>query len=224
MKILLIEDSQQIAEVIFDYFEAKGVVLDYAANGKHGLQLAQTEKFDCIILDLMLPSIDGISVCKALRADGDNTPIVMLTARDTHSDELLGFDVGADDYIVKPFDLALLEARINSLVRRHCGNGFNNEINQSGIRLDLKTYQVWRDNTEIKLNPSCFKILKLLLERAPNLVSRSEIEQMLWPEEPPEQDVLRKHIHQLRVKIDKPFAVDVIKTIPKLGYQISGET
>ena len=223
MKILLIEDNKQIADVIFDYFEACGAMLDYASTGTHGLLLAQQHKFDCIILDLMLPGIDGISICKQLRATGNNTPIVMLTARDTQSDELLGLEVGADDYIVKPFDLELLEARIKSLLRRQSGFAFQSELQLFDLKLNVQTHQVWRQDKEIKLNPSCFKILKLLMEKSPAIVSRQEIEHLLWPDDPPDQDVLRKHIYHLRTKIDKPFCEERIKTLPKLGYQLAGE-
>jgi len=220
MKILLIEDNQQIAEVIFEYFEAIGAEIDYAANGKLGLSLAQQHRFDCIILDLMLPNLDGISICKALRSEGNNTPIIMLTARDTQADELLGLNVGADDYIVKPFDLELLEARIQALLRRRTGAGFKVELSCADLSLNTQTRHVRRNNSEIKLNPSCYKILKLLLEHSPKIVSREEIEQLLWPNDPPDQDILRKHIYQLRTKVDKPFEQDLIKTIPKHGYQL----
>jgi DNA-binding response OmpR family regulator len=223
LKILLVEDCQSVAEVIFDYFEASGISLDYAATGTLGLSLAQSQKFDCIVLDIMLPGLDGISLCKQLRAEGNNTPIIMLTARDTDSDMLSGFREGADDYIVKPFNLELLEARIHSLIRRNSGIGFINQLTYGFITLDINTHQVWRGKSELKLTPIGFKILKLLVQRSPNVVSRQEIEDVLWPDDPPDQDILRKHVYQLRSKVDTPFTENIIETVPKLGYRLAAQ-
>ena len=223
MKILLVEDCQSVAEVIFDYFEASGINLDYAATGTLGLSLAQSQKFDCIVLDIMLPGLDGISLRQQLRAEGNNTPIIMLTARETDSDMLSGFREGADDYIVKPFNLELLEARIHSLIRRNSGTGFINQLTYGFITLDINTHQVWRGKSELKLTPIGFKILKLLVQRSPNLVSRQEIEDVLWPDDPPDQDILRKHVYQLRNKVDTPFTENIIETVPKLGYRLAAQ-
>lgn len=223
MKVLLVEDCQSVAEVIFDYFEDSDIELDYAATGTLGLSLAQSQKFDCIILDIMLPGIDGISLCQQLRAEGNNTPIIMLTARDTSSDMLLGLRQGADDYIVKPFNLELLEARIHSVIRRNSGTGFVTQLTCGPITLDINTHQVWRGKQEIKLTPICFKILNVLVKKSPNVVSRQEIEDVLWPDDLPDQDILRKHVYQLRNKVDKPFKENIIETVPKLGYRL-GQT
>lgn len=222
LKILLVEDCQNVAEVIFDYFESAEIELDYAATGTLGLSLARSQKFDCIILDIMLPGIDGISLCQQLRAEGISTPIIMLTARDTDNDMLLGLRQGADDYVIKPFNLELLEARIHSAVRRSSGIGFVSQITCGPIMIDVNSHQVWRGNQEVKLTPICFKLLSLLVKKSPSLVLRHEIEEELWPDDLPEQDILRKHVYQLRNKIDKPFAEYIIETVPKLGYRISG--
>ncbi|WP_085297118.1 response regulator transcription factor [Cognaticolwellia mytili] len=221
MKILLVEDCQNVAEVIFDYFEASDISLDYAATGTLGLALAQSQKFDCIILDIMLPGMDGLSVCQQLRSEGNNTPIIMLTARDTDSDMLSGLRQGADDYIIKPFNLEVLEARIHSLIRRNSGTGFVNQITSGPIMLDINTHQVWRGKNELKLTPIGFKILKILVHKAPNVVSRQEIEDVLWPDDLPDQDILRKHVYQLRNKVDTPFTENIIETVPKLGYRLA---
>jgi DNA-binding response OmpR family regulator len=222
LKILLVEDCQSVAEVIFDYFEDSEIELDYAATGTLGLSLAQSQKFDCIILDIMLPGLDGISLCQQLRAEGNNTPIIMLTARDTNSDMLLGLRQGADDYIVKPFNLELLEARIHSVIRRNSGAGFITQMTCGPITVDVNTHQVWRGKQEIKLTPICYKILNLLVKKSPSVVSRQEVEYILWADELPDQDILRKHIYQLRNKIDKPFQDNIIETVPKLGYRLRG--
>jgi len=220
VKILLVEDCQSVAEVIYDYFEESDVELDYAATGNLGLSLAQSQKFDCIILDIMLPGIDGITLCQQLRAEGNNTPIIMLTARDTDIDMLVGLRQGADDYIIKPFNLELLEARIHSVIRRNSGTGFVTQMTYGPITIDVNSHQVWRGKQEIKLTPICFKILKLLIKESPRVVSRQEIEAELWADDLPDQDVLRKHVYQLRNKVDKPFEENIIETVPKLGYRL----
>lgn len=221
MKVLLVEDTQAVAEVIFDYFEQTQVELDYAANGNLGLTLAQQEQFDCIILDIMLPGMDGLSVCQALRESGNNTPIIMLTARDTNSDMLTGLKQGADDYIVKPFDLELLEARMEAVVRRSSKVGFQQSLTCGPLKIDLATKQVWRDGEEIKLNYSGFKILSYMMEQHPSVASKQSIEELLWQDDLPDSDLLRKHIYQLRSKVDKPFDFEVIKTVPKIGYKLA---
>ena len=220
MKVLLVEDTQEVAEVIFDYFEDSDVELDYAANGNLGLVLAQQHNFDCIILDIMLPGIDGLSICLRLRESGNNTPIIMLTARDTNSDMLTGLKQGADDYIVKPFDLELLEARIEAVVRRSSKSCFQQSLVCGPLKIDLATKQVWRDDTEIKLNLSAFKILLYIMEQHPAVASKQNIEQVLWQDDLPDNDLLRKHIYQLRSRVDKPFAQELIKTVPKVGYRL----
>ncbi|MBU2972458.1 response regulator transcription factor [Pseudoalteromonas sp. C2R02] len=225
MKILLVEDSKAVAEVVYDYFEGaqfEGVeyVLDYAPTGSLGFQLAQENRYDCIILDIMLPGMDGISVCKELRALGNDTPIIMLTARDTNQDMLTGLKTGADDYVVKPFDLELLEARIEAIIRRTKGSGFKTSLTVGDLTMDLSSHQVIRSGQNIKLNPSNFKVLKLLMEKHPVVATREEIEHLLWPDEQPDQDILRKHIYQLRSKLDKPFENEILKTVPKTGYKL----
>ncbi len=221
MRVLLVEDTQAVAEVIFDYFDGSNVELDYAANGHLGLSLAQQHEFDCIILDIMLPGIDGLSICQTLRSNGNNTPIIMLTARDTNSDMLTGLKQGADDYIVKPFDLELLEARMEAVVRRSSKTGFQQSLCCGPLKIDLATKQVWRDGQEIKLNLSAFKILLYIMEQHPAIATKQNIEQILWQDDLPDTDLLRKHIYQLRSKVDKPFAQELIKTVPKVGYRLA---
>lgn len=220
MRLLLVEDSRQVAEVIYEYFEQQGYVLDHGATGPLGLKLAQEHKFDCIILDIMLPGLDGISLCQQLREKGITTPVIMLTARDTHEDILLGLQTGADDYVVKPFDLELLEARIQAVTRRSSNLAFSYDYQIGELCLNHHTREVTRSGKVINLTPSGFKILKLLVEQFPAAVSRSEIEYLLWADDGPDQDVLRKHIYQLRSKLDKPFIGEMIVTVPKLGYKL----
>ncbi|PSW00136.1 response regulator transcription factor [Photobacterium lipolyticum] len=223
MKLLLIEDHQDIAGVIFDFFEIKGYTLDYANNGQHGYDLASTNHYDLIILDVMLPRMNGFTVCQKLREQGIDTPILMLTARDTREDTLEGFAQGADDYLVKPFDLEILEARIKSLTRRRIGNSATKTLNFGDLELDLNSHIVTRNDCQFSLNPTLFTILKLMMLRAPNIVTKEEVISALWGDDEPEGNVLRSHIYQLRTQIDKPFKYSYIKTVPKVGYQLIRE-
>ncbi|MGF1862335.1 response regulator transcription factor [Photobacterium profundum] len=220
MKLLLIEDHKDIAGVIFDFFEIKGYTLDYANNGLHGYELASSNYYDLIILDVMLPRMDGFTVCQKLREQGVDTPILMLTARDTREDTLEGFAQGADDYLVKPFDLEILEARIKSLTRRRIGNTATKTLNFGDLTLDLNTHIVSRNDCQFSLNPTLFTILKLMMVRAPNVVAKDELISALWGDDEPEGNVLRSHIYQLRSQIDKPFKHAYINTVPKVGYQL----
>ena len=224
MKLLLVEDNQDIAGVIFDFFEIKGYVLDYASDGQQGYELARKEHFDLIILDVMLPKMDGLTVCNRLREEGIDTPILMLTARDTTEDTLLGFKQGADDYLIKPFDLDILDARINALVRRTSGKQAKTELQFEELLLDLTSNTLSRQGVTFSLNPTQFIIIKNLLLSAPKIVNKDAITYELWGDDEPEKDVLRSHIYQLRNLIDKPFTHKYLKTIPKIGYQLIGKT
>lgn len=220
MNLLLIEDHKDIAAVIFEYFELKGHQLDYANNGQQGYDLALKHHYDLIILDIMLPKMNGNEVCHKLRMQGINTPIIMLTARDTRQDMLTGFEKGADDYLVKPFDLEILEARIIALCRRQQGLMANKTLNFDDLTLHLNQRTVERDGYRISLNPTLFTLLKTLMLNAPEAVSKDEISRLIWQDDEPDKDILRRHVYQLRSLIDKPFEHAYIKTLPKLGYQL----
>lgn len=220
MNILLVEDHKNMVDLIFDYMELKGYELDHAYNGQQGYELAKNERYDLIILDLSLPRMDGITVCKKLREEGIDTPVLMLTGKDTKDDILTGFSSGADDYLAKPFELEILEARIKALVRRERGETSANQCTFGDLRLDYHSRILLRKSREIYLNPTQFSVLKLLMLRAPDVVTREEICAELWGDESPDNDVLRGHIYQLRCLIDKPFKSNSIRTIPKCGYRL----
>ncbi|MCB5163147.1 response regulator transcription factor [Marinomonas algarum] len=223
MKLLLVEDHKDIAGIIFDYFEIKNYVLDYANNGLQGYELAKTEHYDAIVLDIMLPKMDGLTVCKSLREAGIDTPILMLTARDTKNDILAGFEHLADDYLVKPFDLDILDSRLQALVRRKKGHVANRTLTFGRLELDMKTRIVQREGSRYSLNPSQYTILKCLMQKAPDLVSKEEIGDALWGDEEPDSKVLRSHIYQLRSLIDKPFDHAYLRTVSKVGYHLVKE-
>ncbi|WP_435236528.1 response regulator transcription factor [Psychromonas sp. PT13] len=219
-RILLIEDNREIAGILFDYFESLAMELDYADNGELGFQLAMEGQFDIILLDLMLPRMDGLTVCNKLRDSGNNTPVLMLTALDNREDMLKGFAHGADDYLTKPFDLDILEARINALVKRYRGDVAVSELRFGELTINQKTRKAYRQDHLLALNPTTYTILEMLCQHAPEVVSKNEIAHKLWEEDEPNQDVLRSHIYQLRNQLDKPFPVSMLITVPKVGFRL----
>ncbi|WDE06156.1 response regulator transcription factor [Thalassomonas viridans] len=223
MKLLLIEDHEEISKVIFEYFELKGHDMDYARDGSQGFDLAKNCQYDLIILDIMLPGIDGLEVCRQLRNEGIDTPVLMLTARDEKEDILNGFECGADDYLVKPFDLRILEARIKAIYQRKMGSLGVTELKFEDLTLDLKSHTASRGECSFQLNNAQFILLKLLMLKAPKIATREEIIREIWSDDEPDEDLLRNHVYRLRALIDKPFKHAYIKTIPKVGYQLKGE-
>ncbi|MGY2572242.1 response regulator transcription factor [Vibrio sp. C8] len=219
-KILLVEDNREVAGILFDYFESEAMELDYADNGELGLKLALETPFDAIILDLMLPRMDGLTVCEKLREAGNTTPVLMLTALDSREDMLSGFKYGADDYLTKPFDLEILEARLRALIKRYRRTVTETSLEFASLRIDQKTHQAYRDGIKLSLNPTTYSILELLCQRAPDVVTREEITDMLWQDNEPNNDVLRSHIYQLRNQLDKPFESSMLVTVPKIGFRL----
>lgn len=222
IRLLVIEDNPAIVDNISDFMAAKGYILDFAMDGIGGLHLALTQSYDVIILDVMLPGMDGITLCRKLRrAANQQVPVIMLTARDTLDDKLLGFDSGADDYLVKPFALKELAARVKALARRRARE--KKVLAFHDLTLDLGTFEVLRQGKKIDLNNACFSILKLLMEASPNIVSRQEMEHALWGDMPPGSDVLRSHLYTLRKKIDKPFDRALVHTVHGVGFKLGTE-
>jgi DNA-binding response OmpR family regulator len=221
MRILVIEDNRDILANVMDYLQLKGYITDCAEDGLSGLHLAATLSYDLILLDVMLPAIDGYQVCRRLREDARiETPIIMLTARDTLDDRLQGFQSGVDDYLVKPFALSELAARIEAVMRRtHAG--FRRQLKVGDLRYDLDTLQVSRAGKPLKLNPISLKLLGILMQKSPAVVRREMIEEALWGDRIPDSDSLRSHIHQLRQTIDKPFPTSLLHTVHGIGFYLS---
>lgn len=219
IRILIVEDNPDIAENIADYLEGRGHTLDFAMDGIGGLHLAITQEYDAIVLDVMLPKMDGLTFCRKLRKEGGKqTPVLMLTARDTLDDKLEGFDAGADDYLVKPFALEELAARLSALVRR--SEVTSQQLRVADLELDMGKMKVCRSGKEIKLNRICMKIIQILMQAYPNAVKRTDLEHALWGDMPPGSDALRSHMYALRNAIDKPFDIPLIQTIHGLGYRL----
>ena len=221
MKILLIEDDADIASNIGQYFEDRGHRLDFAYSGKQGLELALGERFDLMILDLMLPGKDGVTLCREFREQSTHdTPVLMLTARDTLDDKIGGFEAGADDYLVKPFSLRELEVRVQALTRRAIASKPPQVLSIGDLELNRATLQVTRDRQPIQLKPRAFRILEYLMQNADRVIPRQELIDHIWGDDPPDGDPLRVHIHSLRASIDKPFERELIHTVHGVGYRI----
>jgi DNA-binding response OmpR family regulator len=222
MRILVIEDHRDIAENIGDYLEPKGHVMDFAADGITGLHLAVTNDYDVIILDLMLPALDGLTVCRKLREEGKKTtPVLMLTARDLLENKVEGFQAGADDYLIKPFAMKELELRLGALHRRGAGRPSSRVLKVADLEFDPDTQTIRRAGHRLELNPSLRTLLGVLMAHTHRVVRRDELEHALWGEDRPEGDVLRAHIYALRTIIDKPFAIKLLHTVHGMGYRLA---
>ena len=223
LQILLVEDQLDIARNIADYLEAKGHVLDFATQGQQGLDLALNNHYDLLILDLNLPVMDGLVVCQQVRTKSTrHIPILMLTARDSIDDKVSGFTVGADDYLTKPFSLQEFEVRCLALSRRHLLQS-ENVVNIGPLQLDKKRQTVQRDGQLLNLHSMGYRILTVLIDAYPQVVSRSQLSQQLWGDAPTESDALRSHIYQLRTVLDKPFATALLKTLHCVGFVLDIE-
>ena len=220
MRVLIIEDNPDIAANLGDYLEDHGHTVDFAGDGVTGLHLAVVNDFDAIVLDLALPGMDGLEVCRKLRTEASkDTPVLMLTARDRLEDKLAGFETGADDYLVKPFELQEVEARLMVLTTRGLRRA-SKEIQIGDLVFNVDTLIVSRGGQEIDLNPIGLKLLRCLMDASPNVVTRAELEKEVWGEEMPDSDSLRVHIHSLRSVIDKPFGSKMIQTRHGIGYRL----
>lgn len=221
MRILIIEDDATIAANLYDFLEARGHSVDAAADGVTGLHLAVTQPFDTIVLDLGLPGMDGLTLARKLREDAHiETPILMLTARDTLEDKLEGFARGADDYLVKPFSLKEVEARLYALHKRSSGRVTSRLLQAGALTLDPKTMNVHYAGTEVKLPPKCLRILELLMRDPGRVVSRDEIERLVWGEAQETSDTLRSHLHMLRRALITAGGDDPIETLHGIGYRV----
>jgi DNA-binding response OmpR family regulator len=219
--VLLVEDHTDLAASVGDYLESAGFAMDFAADGAIALNLLEDNTYDLIVLDLMLPRVDGLRVAQTLRERGDGTPILMLTARDQLDDKLAGFDAGADDYLVKPFAMQELEVRIRALIRRARGEVSDGLMRIGDLEFDPRTMRVERQGQRITLSPTSARILKVLMRESPRLVTREQIEAELWGDMLPDSDTLRSHLYNLRKGVDRPFEVKLLHTVQGLGFKLA---
>lgn len=220
--VLLIEDHRDIAEMVGSYLESRGYTIDFAEDGVTGLHLAVVNDYDAIVLDLMLPGLDGLAVCRKLREEARrDTPLLMLTARDTQQDKVTGLDAGADDYLVKPFDIRELEARVRALVRRRRGQLAAEVLKVADLSLDTGTLEVSRAGRPLTLTPTALKLLTVLMRASPRVVSRQDLEREVWGDLLPDSDTLRSHLYTLRKVIDRPFDRPLLHTVHGAGYRLA---
>ncbi len=220
--VLIIEDNRNISEMVGEYLESKGFEVDYAVDGLDGYRLAAENTYDVIILDLMLPRMDGLEVCRKLREDARKaTPILMLTARDTLDEKLTGLSSGADDYLTKPFAIQELEARLRVLIRRERRQVGSEVLKVADLVLDPASMRATRGGTELQLSPIGMKLLTILMRESPRVVNRQEIEREIWGNSLPDSDTLRSHLYNLRKVIDKPFDKQLLHTVKSAGYRIA---
>lgn len=220
LRILVIEDNRDLAANIGDFFEQRGHVTDFAMDGVTGLHLAVTQPLDAVVLDIMLPGMNGLELCRRLHRDANKRiPVLMLTAKDTLDDKLTGFDAGADDYLIKPFALKELEARLLALVRRSSRDS-SRVLELGALRVDTGSRLVTKAGSPVDVGRTGYRILVELMSRAPDVVTREDLEHLLWGDMRPGSDALRSHIYALRKAMDETGDSSLIETVYGVGFRM----
>lgn len=221
MRVLIIEDDLDIASNLLDYLASEGYSPEHAADGISGLHRAVSERWSAILLDLSLPGLGGLTLCNKLRQEARlDTPVLMLTARDTLDDKLTGFSQGADDYLVKPFSLKELGARLQALIKRDRGQVVPGVLEWADIRLDPANWTVERGNRSVRLPRKCHQLLHLLMATPDRVLSRNECEMAVWGQPLDGSDTLRSHMHTLRRALTANGEPDPIETVHGIGYRM----
>ncbi|WCD91537.1 response regulator transcription factor [Microbacterium sp. nov. GSS16] len=222
MRILLVDDEVRLADGIRRGLEAEGMVVDVVHNGVDGLARARDDDYDAIVLDVMMPGMSGYRVCQALRAEGDWTPVLFLTAKDGEWDEVEGLDIGGDDWLTKPFSYPVLVARLRALVRR--GARERPAVLEAGdLRLDPAARRVFRGDSEVSLTARELAVLDFLMRRRDEVVTRSEIIANVWGADfDGDANIVEVYIGHLRAKVDRPFGRESIQTVRGAGYRLAG--
>ena len=220
MRVLVVEDEVRMAGLLERALREEGHAVDVAADGPEGLWLATENEYGAIVLDVMLPGLDGFQLCRRLRASGQWAPVLMLTARDAVGDRVRGLDVGADDYLVKPFSLLELAARLRALARRD-DRSRPVILAEGDLRLDPAAKRAWRAGTELRLSPKEFALLELFLRHPGNVLTRSQIIEELWDfTYDGGSNVVDQYVNYLRRKVDTPFGRRDIETVRGTGYRL----
>lgn len=222
MRILLVDDEVRLADGIRRGLEAEGMVVDVVHDGVDGLARARDDDYDAIVLDVMMPGMSGYRVCQALRAEGDWTPVLFLTAKDGEWDEVEGLDTGGDDWLTKPFSYPVLVARLRALVRR--GARERPAVLEAGdLRLDPAARRVFRGDSEVSLTARELAVLDFLMRRRDEVVTRSEIIANVWGADfDGDANIVEVYIGHLRAKVDRPFGRESIQTVRGAGYRLAG--
>ena len=219
MRILLVEDDQKIASFIIKGLKAQGFAVDHAADGENGLHLALTEPYDAAVIDIMLPRMDGLKIIENMRREKLKTPVIILSARGEVDDRVKGLQIGADDYLTKPFAFSELLARLQALIRRSSDVSEPTKLAVADISMNLINREVVRAGKKIELQPLEFSLLEYLLRNAGRVVSKTMIMEHVWDYYfDPQTNVVESRIYKLREKIDKGFATRLIHTVRGVGY------
>lgn len=221
MRILYIEDDSRTAEWVARGFSEAGHVCDVLADGEDGLFQAMRETYEVLVIDRMLPSMDGLSLVRSLRAAGRKTPVLFLTSVGGIDDRVEGLDAGADDYLVKPFAFSELQARVNALARRPPPVAEQTVLQVADLKMDLIRRRVTRDGTDIELQPREFTLLEVLMRNEGRVVTRTMLLERVWEFHfDPKTSVVETHVSRLRAKVDRPFATALIHTVRNVGYSL----
>jgi two-component system OmpR family response regulator len=223
MRVLIVEDEERLASTVRRGLEGEGFSVDVAHDGTDGFRRAREGGYDAIVLDVMLPGMNGYRICSALRREGYRTPILILTAKDADRDEIEALDTGADDFLSKPFSFGVLTARLRALLRR--GAPDRPAVLSAGdLSLDPGSHRAWRGETELTLTPKEFGMLQFLLRRAGQVASRGEILEHVWDQDyDGDSNVVDVYMGYLRKKIDTPFRRRSIETVRGIGYRLSAD-
>jgi DNA-binding response OmpR family regulator len=219
-QVLVIDGNAGLVANLFGYLEPRGYVLDVARDGAAGLKLATSGNYHAIVLDWMLPRMDGATVVRKLREGGATLPVLMLSARDEIEDKVTAFRAGADDFLTKPFALAELEVRLESLMTRAHGR-HGSVLRVGDLQFNVATRSARREASEIQLYSAIANLLEILMKASPSVVARQVLESVVWGDSIPDHDLLRAHMYELRKRVDRPFSNKLIHTVPKLGYRIA---
>lgn len=218
LRLLLVEDQADLAANLWDYFSRRGHVVDHAGDGETGLRMAMSGQHDLVVLDLGLPRLDGLDLCRRLREAGRGVPVIMLTARDTLDDKLKGFSQGADDYLVKPFAIKELEARIRVLARAGRPPA-GSVIEACGVHFDPSALLVRREGKHIVLNRAQARILASLMQASPGVVDQARLMRAVWGPDGGDPAGLHTYMYGLRQLIDRPFSEPLLHTVHGIGYR-----
>lgn len=222
MRVLVVEDEALIARALREGLEADGYSVDVADRGDDGLWQATEQSYDAIILDLMLPGMNGYLVCRELRAKGISTPVMMLTAKDGEFDQIEGLDTGADDYVTKPFSLQVVLARLRALIRRGPTERLAT-LTAGDLSLDPSNRECRRGDQTIELTPREFSLLRYLMHRVGEPVSKRDLIEHVWNDDQLEDSVIQVYVGYLRRKIDEPFGRQAIETVRGIGYRLNAQ-
>ena len=219
IKLLLVEDDLDLAGNVMDYLELEDIVCDHASNGVAALQLLEENRYQVVVLDINLPRLDGLQVCARAREQGNDTPIIMLTARDQLQDKITGFEQGADDYLVKPFAMEELVMRVKALAKRRSAQ--NKQLAVSGLVMDLSGKSVSYNGAFLHCSPTGFKLLEQLMRASPNPIDRDELVELVWGEESPDSNSLKVHMHKLRKVLSSASVPMEINFKTQVGFSLS---